>query len=145
MPMVSFLLAEKGSQIHSISPSATVLEAVQRMNDGQIGALVVMHAGRVVGMFTERDVLRRVLAQSLAPVDVTVGDAMTADVICCDPTTDIEDVSRIMKDHRIRHLPICDGEGKLHGLLSIGDINAFYASAQEQHIHYLTDYIYGRV
>ena len=145
MPMVSYLLAEKGSQIHSISPCETVLEAVYRMNQAQIGALVVMSEGRVVGMFTERDVLRRVLAESRPPSEVTVGEVMTADVICCEPETDVEDVSRIMKDSRIRHLPVCDKDGQLRGLVSIGDINAFYASAQEQQIHFLTDYIYGRV
>lgn len=144
MATVSYLLAEKGSLIHSISPSATVLDAVHRMNESQVGALVVMRDDRVVGMFTERDVLRRVLAYAHPPHEVTVGQVMTAEVICCEPETDIEEASRIMKDHRIRHLPVCDGDGKMHGLVSIGDVNAFYVGSQEQTINNLTDYIYGR-
>jgi CBS domain-containing protein len=133
MPTVADLLAVKGSQIHTISPQASVLDAIRRMNQHQIGALVVMTSGRVVGMFTERDVLRRVMAEMQPPESVKVEHVMTDDVICCAPDMDIEDVSRIMSDRKIRH-----------GLISIGDVNAFYASAQEQTINYLTDYIYGR-
>ncbi len=145
MPTVADLLLAKGSQLHCISPSATVLEAVRRMNQHQVGALVVMHEDHIVGMFTERDVLRRVMAEGMQPGSVMVGDVMSSDVIYCGPETDVEDASRIMKDRRIRHLPVCDGNGVLHGLISIGDLNACYASAQEQTISYLTDYIYGRV
>jgi len=144
MPMVSFLLAEKGSAIHSISPFETVLEAVYRMNQSQIGALVVMSGGRVVGMFTERDVLRRVLAESRVPSDVTVGEVMTADVISCEPEMDLDDLSRTMKERRVRHVPVCDKDANLVGLVSIGDLNAYYVGMQEQQIHSLTDYIYGR-
>jgi CBS domain-containing protein len=144
MATVSFLLAEKGSEIHSISPSATVLDAVHCMNDSQIGALVVMRDDRMVGMFTERDVLRRVLAYAHPPHEVTVGQVMTAEVISCEPDTDIEEVRRIMKEHRIRHLPVCDSEGKMHGLVSIGDLNAYHVGTQERTINNLTDYIYGR-
>jgi CBS domain-containing protein len=115
------------------------------MNQYQVGALVVMKEGQVVGMFTERDVLRRVTAEMRSPKDVFVAEVMTGEVICCPPETDVADASAIMRQRRIRHLPVRDGDGKLIGLVSIGDLNAFYASAQEQTIHYLTDYIYGRV
>ena len=144
MPVVSDLLLSKGSHIFTISPSAKVLDAIARMNEHQIGALVVMEGSQIVGMFTERDVLRRVMAQMRPPEHVTVAEVMTTQVIICPDDTDVEDVSRIMKDRRIRHLPVCDADGGLRGLISIGDLNAFYASAQEQTIHYLTDYIYGR-
>jgi CBS domain-containing protein len=145
MPTVASLVAHKGEHIHAIAPSATVFEAVRQMNEHQIGALVVMRDERVVGMFTERDVLRRVMAENRSPRQVIVGEVMTTDVICCRPDADVEEASRIMKDRRVRHLPICDGDGNLHGLISIGDLNAFYASTQEQTINHLTDYIYGRV
>jgi CBS domain-containing protein len=145
MPTVADLLTSKGSRIYTISPSASVLEAVGRMNQYQIGALVVMQDEHVVGMFTERDALQRVMAKMRAPESVSVVEVMTSDVICCEPGTEVADASAIMKQRKIRHLPVCDAEGNLLGLVSIGDLNAFYANAQEQTIHRLTDYIYGRV
>jgi CBS domain-containing protein len=144
MPTVADLLVNKGSQIHTISPAATVLESVHRMNQHQVGALVVMIDGHLAGMFTERDALRRVMGNLLLPQDVLVSEVMTDKVICCPPDTDVEEASQIMRDRRIRHLPVCDDQGNLFGLISIGDLNAFYASTQEQTISYLTDYIYGR-
>jgi CBS domain-containing protein len=139
------ILASKGSFIHTISAGATGLQATQYMNEHKIGALVVMDEGRVVGMFTERDVLRRIVAPERSPRQTAVADVMTQDVICCEPDTDLEEASAIMTSRRIRHLPVCDTDGKLIGLVSIGDLNAFHSSTQEQTIHFLSDYIYGRV
>ena len=144
MPTVLDILIRKGNEIHCIHPAATVMEAVQSMNIHRVGALVVMKDDSVVGMFTERDVLRRVLAEQRLPQDVTIADVMTADVICCPPDTDVADASQIMTERRVRHLPICGSDGRIIGMVSIGDLNAFYASHQEQTIHYLQDYIYGR-
>jgi CBS domain-containing protein len=145
MPTVLDILATKGDHVHTIAASATVLQATQVMNDQKIGALVVMDGSRVAGMFTERDVLRRVIAEERSPREVCVGDIMTRDVVCCSPDTDLEDASAIMRDRRIRHLPVCDDDGKLHGLISIGDLNAHHASHQEAHINFLSEYVYGRV
>ncbi|MCC6424268.1 MAG: CBS domain-containing protein [Phycisphaerales bacterium] len=144
MPTVRDILATKGSQIFSIGPQATVLQATQLMNQHKVGALVVMHEEQVVGMFTERDVLRRVVAEQRLPADVTLADVMTSEVICCEPDMDLDDASTIMQQRRIRHLPICDNDGNLLGMISIGDLNALHASHQEQTIHFLNDYIYGR-
>ena len=144
MPTVADLLAVKGSKIHSISPSATVLQAVRRMIQHQIGALVVMREGCMVGMFTERDVLRRVMAKRRLPEEITVGQVMTTELICCLPHTDVEEASGIMQRRRIRHLPVRDAGGNLHGLISIGDLNAFYAHVQKKTVEHLTEYIYGR-
>jgi CBS domain-containing protein len=144
MPTVLDILIRKGNEIHCIHPTATVKDAVQRMNLHSVGALVVMHEDSVVGMFTERDVLRRVLAENRSPDHVAVADVMTAEVICCSPDTDVADASQIMTSRRIRHLPVCGHDGRIIGLISIGDLNAFYASHNEQTIHYLQDYIYGR-
>jgi len=139
------ILADKGSDVYTISPSATVLEATHAMNDQKIGALVVKDAlGRVMGIFTERDVLRRVIAEEKSPNSVRVGEVMTRDVVCCPPETDIDEASRIMRDSRVRHLPVCDGDGTLLGLVSIGDLNAYHASSQEAQIHFLSEYVYGR-
>ena len=96
------------------------------------------------GMFTERDVLRRVVGERRNPSATYIQDVMTADVICCGPNTDMEEISSIMKDRRVRHLPVCDRDGDLLGMISIGDVNALHTTHQEATITYLSDYIYGR-
>jgi CBS domain-containing protein len=145
MDSVQYILANKGSHIYTIPATATVLEATRLMNRHKIGALVVLENDHIAGIFSERDVLTRVLAQELSPRDVRVGDAMTRDIVCCGPDTDIEDASSIMRDKRVRHLPVCDEAGNLMGMISIGDLNAYYASAQQAEIRFLHDYVYGRV
>ncbi|MGB7157267.1 MAG: CBS domain-containing protein [Tepidisphaeraceae bacterium] len=144
MPTVLDVIMSKGDTIHSISPDANVLDAVHRMNQYKIGCLMVMQGDHVAGIFTERDVLRRVIGEGKNVAEVTVGDVMTTEVVCCGPNTDLDDVSAIMKTRRVRHVPVCDDDGKLHGVVSIGDVNAFHATNQEQTIHFLNEYIYGR-
>ena len=145
MPTVRDVLSAKETELHSIDSNATVLDATRRMNEHKIGALVVMEAGRVVGIFTERDVLTRVIAEELPPAAVPIVNVMTRDVICCSPDDDLDEVSAIMKTSRIRHVPVCDFDGTVSGIISIGDVNAQYASNAAQQIHFLNDYIYGRV
>jgi CBS domain-containing protein len=145
MPTVSDVIASKGmSRVHSISPDATVLDAVEKMNQLKIACLLVMDEGQIVGIFTERDVLQRVVGQMLRPTDTPVSDVMTRDVVCIEPDTHLDDVSTLMKDRRVRHLPVCD-HGKVVGMVSIGDVNAMHASHQQATLHYLNEYIYGRV
>ena len=144
MPSAMDVLRTKGSVIHSVDPQATVLSAIQKMNQHKLGALIVMHRDRVVGMFTERDVLRRVVGEERDPASVTVAEVMTSDVICVGPMTDIDEISTIMQQRRIRHVPVCDVDQELLGMISIGDLNAFHASNQEAHIQFLSEYIYGR-
>ena len=145
MATVHDILSVKGSHVHTVSPAGTVLEATVRMNQHKIGAMVVTVGDRVVGMFTERDVLRRVVAEQRDPAAVTVGEVMTSEVISCGLEDDLDDVGLVMQQKRVRHLPVCDRLGRLLGLVSIGDLNAQRVSTQEQTIHYLNDYIYGRV
>jgi CBS domain-containing protein len=145
MPTALDILQTKASShVHSIEPHATVLAAINKMNQHKLGALVVKQGGRVTGMFTERDVLRRVVGEQRNPSTTLVEEVMTSDVMCVRPTTDIDDIAAIMQQRRIRHLPVCDQDGELHGLISIGDLNAFHASNQQAHIHFLSEYIYGR-
>jgi CBS domain-containing protein len=144
MPTALDILSNKESTIHSIEPHATVLAATNKMNQHKLGALVVKHEGRIVGMFTERDVLRRVVGEQRDPSTATVAQVMTSDVICVGPTTDIDEIGAIMQQRRIRHLPVCDQDGELLGMISIGDLNAFRSINQEAHIHFLSEYIYGR-
>ncbi len=143
MPTVRDVLAEKTSGVQSIAPHATVLEAIHKMNQHKIGALAVMLDQRLVGMFTERDVLRRVLGDQRDAAETTVAEVMTPEVVCVGPETDLDEVSEIMKQRRIRHVPVCDGSRVL-GMISIGDVNAVHASNQAAQINYLSDYIYGR-
>jgi CBS domain-containing protein len=145
MATVSDILARKGGQVHCIPRSATVLEATRRMNEHKVGSLVVSEDGRVVGVFSERDVLQRVVAQERLPGRTLVGDVMTARVIVVSPSADIDEAARIMKDQRVRHLPVVEEDGRLVGMISIGDVNAYHASGREATIRYLHDYIYGRV
>ncbi len=145
MPSVRDVLASKGNQVLSISPDATVLDAVNLMNAHKVGALVVMVGDEVTGMFTERDVLQRVVGAAKPAAGTLVSEVMTNDVVCCQPTADLEEVATIMKNRRIRHLPVCNGDGRVQGLISMGDVNAANASHQEAHLHYLSEYVYGRV
>lgn len=145
MACVRDILANKGTDVLRIDASATVLEATQAMNQQQVGALVVTEGERIVGIFTERDVLRRVVAKMQSSESVRVADVMTREVICVNPETDLDEVAAIMKNQRIRHLPVWHEGGRLVGLVSIGDVNAHYASNQAQTIHFLEDYLFGRV
>jgi len=144
MPSVRDVLASKGPGVQSTSPHVSVLDAVHQMNEHKIGALVVIDGDEVVGMFTERDVLRRIVGEERSPSSTTVGEVMTSEVVCCGPDTDLDDVSALMKKRRIRHVPVCSSTGKLLGMVSIGDLNAANASNQETTIHFLNEYIYGR-
>lgn len=144
MPTAQDILATKGTAVYSTTPHTTVLDAVQKMNQHKLGALVVMEGQTLVGMFTERDVLRRVVNEERNPRKTSVGEVMTTELICCNPEADIEEVSAIMKKRRVRHLPVCDESGNMHGLISIGDVNAYHASHQEAQIVFLNEYIFGR-
>src|SRR5580658_3027091 len=110
MPVVQDVLAHKGSAVFTIPPSATVLTATRKMNRHKLGALVVVEQDHVVGMFTERDVLRRVVGEQRDPADTSVGEVMTEQVICCGPRMDLEEVAAIMREARVRHLPVCESQ-----------------------------------
>jgi CBS domain-containing protein len=144
MPFVQDVLREKGTEVQTVAPEASVLQAIGQMNQQKIGALVVTQADRIVGIFTERDVLRRVVCDPRRPQDITVAEVMTSEVVCCPPTADLDDISAIIKNRRIRHVPICGDDGRLIGLISIGDVNAYHVSNQEATILGLNEYIYGR-
>ncbi len=155
MGTVADVLAHKGTRVLSVDPTATVLVATRLMNRHKVGALVVTtgtkdsgNAGecdRVVGMFTERDVLTRLVVEQRDPANTLVEEIMTADVAFCRPETTLEEVSAMMQERRIRHLPVCDADGQLKGMISIGDLNAWNAQGLEVTIHHLHEYIHGRV
>jgi CBS domain-containing protein len=144
MPTVQDILMTKGRTIFSTAPNTTVIDAVNKMNQHKLGALVVMEGDHVAGIFTERDILRRVLGEDRNPRSTFVGEVMTTDVICCAPDAELDEISAIMQERRVRHIPVCDADGRLQGLISIGDVNAFHASHQEAKISFLNEYIFGR-
>ncbi|RMD63752.1 MAG: CBS domain-containing protein [Planctomycetota bacterium] len=148
MPTAADALARKAHRathpddLVVVSPDATVLEAAKVMNARRIGALPVVNAqGTLVGMFTERDVLTRVVAVEKPPQQTLVRDVMTTPVFACPPQTPLTEVRQVMREKRIRHVPIVD-DGRLLGLLSIGDLNAEDARQMTQTITYLEQYMY---
>jgi CBS domain-containing protein len=145
MAQVRELLERKGSHVLTVGPTASVMQAAMLMNEHRVGALVAVEDGRVVGMFTERDVLRRVVGERRDPETALVGEVMTAAVVCCSPETSVDEARGVMRDRRIRHLPVADGDGRLLGLVSIGDLNAHLQAAQEHTVFLLSEYIQGRV
>lgn len=137
------ILAAKSSEVVTIGPEATVLEAATLMTQHKVGALVITEGGNVCGMFSERDVLQRVVVQRKDPTTTLVRDVMTVELICCRRNTSIEEARVVMKEKRIRHLPVLDDGEKLCGMISIGDLNAHEAHSQEMTIHLLHAYISG--
>jgi CBS domain-containing protein len=142
MHTVKELLREKGSQVWTIAPAATVYEALQLMAAKNIGAVVVLERGKVAGVFTERDYARKVVLQGRSSKTTTIGESMTSDVLYVGPDDTIEDCMALMTDKRLRHLPVMDG-GKLAGLVSIGDVVKVIISEHKFTIRELERYITG--
>lgn len=143
MCTVREILLNKDPWVASISPRASALEAAISMNRHKVGSLMVMEGERVVGIITERDLLQRVLAEERDASQTSVEEVMTTEVLCCQLHTTIDEARAVMKNRRVRHLPVVDDAG-LHGLISIGDLNAYDAHSHEVTIHVLTEYIQGR-
>ncbi len=142
MPKVRDLLKRKGSDVVTIDLEATVLDAAKKMNERRIGAVVVMQDEKIVGIFTERDVMNRVVAPLRDPAATRVRDVMTAKVAFCTPETPLEECRTAMTRHKIRHLPVVE-DNKLAGLLSSGDLLARELAAQDETIRYLHEYMQG--
>ena len=107
---LSAVLAEKGRQVYTVAPSVTVRQAVRQMNDAGVGALLVAEGTRPVGMFTERDVLRRVVDAGRDPNTTRVADAMTTELVMVEPATTVEEAMAIMTASRFRHLPVMEAD-----------------------------------
>lgn len=141
MPTVTDILAKKGKEVVTASASTSVLEAARLMNDRGIGGVVVTENDRVVGIFSERDILRRVVAEQRNPSSTVLRDVMTTPVVDASPDTTLEDCRGIMTERRIRHIPILDGQ-RLCGIITIGDILANQVREQQDQIEYLNAYVY---
>lgn len=143
MRTVDDILQKKGRDVTIIPRTASVLDAAVVMNSKHIGAAVVSDGDRLVGIFTERDVLNRVVAAGRDPKTTIVQDVMSTPMACCTRMTTIGECSRVMREKRIRHLPVVE-DGRLQGMISIGDLNATQVAEQAETIRYLNDYLYGR-
>ena len=144
MTTVADILRSKSSDaIHSVSPSDTMLTAIQRMAEKGIGALIVLEGGNIAGIVTERDYARKIALQGKSSTTTTVGEVMTRKVHCVEPRQTSEECMSLMTTNRIRHLPVVDGDYRLLGMISIGDIVKEIISAQQFTIHQLEHYISG--
>jgi CBS domain-containing protein len=137
------VLAGKGTTIHFVVPEATVLDAVEKMNEERIGAVLVCVSGEMVGIFTERDVLCKVVAEGRDPATTKIVDVMTHEVIAVKSTTNVEEAMAVFTERRFRHLPVVDN-GKLKGLVSSGDLTRRVSRKQEGHIQDLMNFITGK-
>ena len=141
MATLGDLLATKGHGVTAVQPSDTVLQAANLMNDLNIGAVLVLDGDRLAGIFTERDVLRRVVAQELDPATTPVAEVMTTPVITSPTDLSLEDCAGLMTRRGVRHLPVQEGKG-LVGVVSIRDLLAYKVSEQQATLDQMTNYLY---
>lgn len=139
---VNDILRIKGSQVWTITPEATVLQALKQLAEKRIGALLVMEGEEIAGVVSERDIVRRIAAEKSCELDQPVSEIMTYDVVTIDPEDDIEDCMSIMTEEHIRHLPVVD-DGMLIGLISIGDVVKAMITSREFTIEQLQKFIDG--
>jgi CBS domain-containing protein len=142
MATVRELLKAKGDDIWSVTPQATVYEALQVMSEKDVGALLVLEKGALVGIFSERDYARKVILQGRFSKKTTIGELMTPEVLCIEPQSTIEDCMALMTAKHVRHLPVMENE-QLIGVVSIGDVVRQIISDQEFTIEQLGKYITG--
>lgn len=142
MNTIKTLLRNKGSDVWSVLPDTSVYDAIHLMAEKEIGALLVMEGQRMVGIISERDYARQVILKGRASDSTPVRDVMSGDVITATRKNSIEDCMGLMTEHRIRHLPIVDGE-QVVGVVSVGDLVKAIISDQQSTIHELERYITG--
>jgi CBS domain-containing protein len=142
--LISQLLMEKGREVITIAPTATVFEAVKLMDEKNVGSLVILNSrGRIAGIFVERDALRRVLLAGKSAQTEPVQTVMTKKVACVLPDMTVDQCLALMTEKRVRHLPVIDREQKLAGIISMGDLVKFISSEQLAMIRNLENYIEG--
>ncbi len=139
---IATLLEGKGRALHAVPTTVTVIEAVQKMNQHKVGAVLVMNGAQLAGIFTERDVMTRVVAASLDPKTTPITRAMSANVLTVAPEATVQEVMDIFAEKRCRHLPVIQDD-KLVGLISIGDVSRWVANAHRAEAESLRQYIAG--
>lgn len=142
METVRQVLERKGTAVWSVGPDATVLDALKVMAEHDVGAVLVMEGDRVLGIFSERDYARKVVLKGLVSKDVKVTQLMTPNPYTVSPSNTVEEVMNLMTENRFRHLPVME-DGRLVGLVSIGDVVKSMVMQQERTIRHLSSYISG--
>ncbi|PTY07557.1 histidine kinase [Opitutaceae bacterium EW11] len=141
---IALLLSQKGSSVFSVPAIATVADAVNIMNLHKVGAVIVTQAGELVGIFTERDVLTRVVAAGRSPDTTAVADVMTHNPVTISPHATVSEVMSVITDRRCRHLPVLEeGSRTVLGLVSIGDVLRWLVDAHRAEAEHLRQYIHG--
>jgi CBS domain-containing protein len=141
MKTLKQLLQSKPHDILTIAPEARVFDALKLMAEKNVGALLVMDTGQLIGIITERDYARKLILKGKSSLDTPVREVMTGAVLCVHPDQSVEECMALMTDKHIRHLPVMDG-GKLIGVLSIGDLVKETISEQQFTIKQLESYIH---
>ena len=139
---VRSILKNKGNQVWSLSPEATVYDAIALMAEKGVGALLVLDRGKLAGIISERDYARKVILKGHASKEMQVQEIMTRSIVTVTAENTVAECMRVMTDHRVRHLPVFDGE-TLAGVISIGDVVRAIISAQADTIRQLSSYITG--
>jgi CBS domain-containing protein len=134
----------KTTALWTIAPDATVFEAIKLMAEKNIGALLVMAGGKLHGLFTERDYTRKVALQGRTSKETRVSEILAANILTIAQDDTVEDCMRLMTEHRVRHLPVLQGENVV-GIVSIGDLVNWIISTQNAEIEQLEQYIAGGV
>jgi CBS domain-containing protein len=139
---ISAILSQKGGGIFSVSPDASVYEAIEMMDNKNVGALLVMEGDNLVGMFSERDYTRKIVLRGKRSRETKVAEIMSTNLSVTHPDEPVEKCLRLMTDKRIRHLPVIDAD-KVTGVISIGDLVKWVISCQSATIAHLENYISG--
>jgi CBS domain-containing protein len=142
MKTVRQLLEVKGPAVHAVAPEASVYGALELMAQWNVGALAVTEGGHLVGLVSERDYARKVVLLGRVSKDTPVRDIMTSEVVCVDPSQGVDECMALMTDRHIRHLPVIE-DGRLVGLISIGDVVKSILDHQQFTIQQLEHYIVG--
>jgi CBS domain-containing protein len=138
---VSDILEEKGTDALAIEADATVFDAIKRMVEANVGSLLVTERGKLSGIVTERDYLRRVTLEGRTEKETPVREIMTSELVYVTPDTSIDECMAVMTERRIRHLPVLNEGREIAGVVSIGDVVKFRSKQQDVRIRLLTDYI----
>lgn len=140
---ISAILEHKDRQIWAIAPEATVFDAIRLMSSKNVGALVVLERERLAGIISERDYTRKVILKGKSSRDTEVREIMSTPVVVVSPEHSVEECMRLVTEHRVRHLPVLDGD-RVVGVVSIGDLVKWIISAQSTTINQLEGYITGQ-